>query len=203
MSPVGILALQGGFSAHAKALERIGLEAVEVRYQEQMDVIDGLILPGGESSTNLLLIERFGLRGALESFKAGGKPILATCAGLILIAATVTHPEQQSLGWIDITVARNGWGRQVDSFEAVADDGQTPLMFIRAPRITRLGDDVEVLLELQGEPILVRQNNVTGATFHPELTKDSSIHASVFGTNTVTGSGKHVSKKLERQGDVL
>src|SRR5262249_22203111 len=119
---------------------------------------------------------------------ASGRPILATCAGLILAARRVTSPQQRSFGWMDITVARNGWGRQVDSFEAAADatsmltagESPLPLVFIRAPRIVRVEADAEVLATLDGEPILIRQGNVTGATFHPELTSDLRVHRAVF-----------------------
>jgi 5'-phosphate synthase pdxT subunit len=160
----GVLALQGGFEAHVRA--RPGARAV--RSAEEIAPCDALVLPGGESSVHLRLIERFGLRPALDAFHASGRPIFATCAGLILAAKRVTNPEQESFGWIDIDVRRNGWGRQVASCEAVSDRG-APLLFIRAPRITRVGPGVLVLDTYRGEPVLVRQGNVTAATFHPEL----------------------------------
>jgi 5'-phosphate synthase pdxT subunit len=181
MARIGVLALQGGYAAHMRALEDLGHTAEEVRYAGQLAALDGLILPGGESSTNILLMERFGLWQPLDSFARSGKPVFATCAGLILIAREVENPAQKSFGWLDVTVTRNAWGRQVDSFQATADDGNTPLMFIRAPRITRIGSGVEVLATLDGEPIMVRQGNVTGATFHPELTPHRGIHNAVFG----------------------
>jgi 5'-phosphate synthase pdxT subunit len=148
---------------------------------------DGLVLPGGESSVQLLLIARFGLEGAIRAFAASGRPILATCAGAILIAARVTSPEQRSFALLDVDVVRNAYGRQRDSFESTSDGGARaslhalPLMFIRAPRIVRTGPGVEILATLSGEPILVRQGNVTAATFHPELTADDRVHRDVFG----------------------
>ena len=180
MSVIGVLALQGGYAAHGRSLRALGHEVVEVRYAEQFQAIDGLVFPGGESSTNILLMERFGLWKPLVDFYKTGKPVFTTCAGLILVAAEVKNPEQKSFGWIDVAVVRNGWGRQLDSFKAVADDGETPLLFIRAPKITRVGDGVEVLCTYKDEPIMVRQGNVTGATFHPELTDHLGIHEKVF-----------------------
>jgi 5'-phosphate synthase pdxT subunit len=178
---VGVLALQGGFALHAPALAALGHEGVEVREAAQLEGVEGLVLPGGESTAMLRLIARHGLRPALERFAASGKPILATCAGLILAARHVTGPEQESLGLLDVSVARNAWGRQLDSFEGTADDGKLPLVFIRAPRITQRGAGVEVLATLEGEPVLVRQRNVTGTTFHPELTNSVEVHRGVFG----------------------
>jgi 5'-phosphate synthase pdxT subunit len=168
-SVVGVLALQGGFAAHARALAAAGLGARLVRAPEDLRDLGGLVLPGGESTTQLRLLARHGLEAPLRAFVAAGAPVLATCAGLILAAAAVEGPAQASYGFLDVTVARNAWGRQVDSFEAVADDGATALCFIRAPRILRVGPRVEVLATLDGEPVMVRQANVTGATFHPEL----------------------------------
>ena len=213
MHRIGILALQGGFGAHARALEDLGHQAVEVRVAEDLSGLDGLILPGGESTAQLRLIERNRLRGPLGKLVESGRPVLATCAGLILAARHVTSPEQPSFGWIDATVSRNAWGRQVDSFEATADElpqfhapagtfasppqlarlplervvgldrGRLPLVFIRAPRIVQIGPAVEVLASLQGEPIFIRQGNVFGATFHPELTPDRRVHRAIFGSN--------------------
>jgi pyridoxal 5'-phosphate synthase pdxT subunit len=180
MSAVGVLAVQGGFEAHARALERIGHRAVEVRSAPDLDGLDGLVLPGGESTTQLKLIARWGLESPLEDFVRNGRPVLATCAGLILAAREVRNPEQRSFGWLDVSVARNAWGRQLDSFEASSDSG-LPLVFIRAPRIMALGRGVECLESLAGEPVLVREKNVTGAAFHPELTDDIRVHEAVFG----------------------
>lgn len=208
MHRIGVLALQGGFGAHARALEDLGHQAVEVRAAEDLSDLDGLILPGGESTAQLRLIERNRLARPLRELVESGRPVLATCAGLILAARHVTSPEQPSFGWIDATVSRNAWGRQVDSFEATADEPtasgalelcavssevprlahglgsglrRLPLVFIRAPRIVQTGAAVEVLASLDGEPIFIRQGNVFGATFHPELTPDRRVHRAVFG----------------------
>jgi 5'-phosphate synthase pdxT subunit len=179
---VGVLALQGGFGAHLAALEAVGVAGVEIRDADALAAVDGLILPGGESTTMLRLIDRFSLGLPLAAFVAAGKPVVATCAGLILAARRVCQPTQPSFGWLDVTVARNAWGRQLDSFQAVADDGLTPLVFIRAPRILEVGPGAQVLATLHGEPILVRQRNVTAATFHPELTSDRRLHREIFAT---------------------
>ena len=179
---VGILSLQGGYAAHAAALADLGHEAVEVRTAADLEGLDGLVLPGGESSVQLLLLDRHLLWAPLAAFLRSGRPILATCAGLILAARRVTHPEQRSLGWLDVQVARNAWGRQIDSFEDRSDDGEHPLVFIRAPRVPEVGRGVEVLATLRGEPVLVRQGSTLGATFHPELTSDRSIHKLAFGS---------------------
>ncbi|HIA04410.1 MAG TPA: pyridoxal 5'-phosphate synthase glutaminase subunit PdxT [Myxococcales bacterium] len=178
---VGVLALQGGYAAHVKTLEVLGHQCALIRTAAGLDEIDGLVLPGGESTTHLKLIKRWNLSDGLNDFVQSGKPILATCAGLILAARAVSDPEQYSFGWLDIQLTRNGWGRQLDSFEAVADDGVTPLMFIRAPRITQMGPAVEVLMRFRDEPIMVRQGSFVGATFHPELSANLSVHAALFG----------------------
>jgi 5'-phosphate synthase pdxT subunit len=174
---IGVLALQGGYAAHVSALRQIGCETREVRTAHDLDGLEGLVLPGGESTTMLRLLG--GLETALDAFVRAGHPVFATCAGLILAARSVTDPAQRSFGWIDVAVARNGWGRQVQSFEAT-DDAGAPLVFIRAPRITAHGRDVEILATFDGEPVLVRQANVYGATFHPELTSDRRLHQRVF-----------------------
>jgi 5'-phosphate synthase pdxT subunit len=151
MARIGVLALQGGYAAHAAMLTALGHDPVEVRDPGPFGAagahLDGLCFPGGESTTQLRLIARFGLRAALDDFIASGRPVLATCAGLVLAAARVSNPEQPSFGWLDVTVVRNGWGRQLDSFEDVADvgdGGALPLTFIRAPRISAVGPGVEV-----------------------------------------------------------
>jgi pyridoxal 5'-phosphate synthase pdxT subunit len=180
---IGVVAVQGGFAAHARAVEDIGARAVLVRRPAQLADVSALVLPGGESTAQLGLLRRAGLVEALRAFVADGRPVLATCAGLILAAARVRDPEQESFGWIDVTVARNAWGRQVASFEAVSDDGSRPLVFIRAPRIVDVGPGVEVRATFRGEPVLVRQANVTGATFHPELTSDRDVHREALATH--------------------
>jgi len=180
MARIGILALQGDFAAHGRVLAGIGHEPVLVREPRDLRGLAGLVLPGGESTTMLKLMNRYELEAPLTQFARAGGPILATCAGLILIARVVTDPVQRSLVWLDVAVSRNAWGRQVHSFEAVSDDGAHPLVFIRAPRITEMGAGVDILAKLDGEPILIRQGNIVGATFHPELTADASIHREVF-----------------------
>ena len=182
MQTIGVLGLQGGYNAHIQMLEALGHKTLEFRNPDEFALLDGLVLPGGESTTQLKLIDRFNLKPHLDALVASGKPVFATCAGMILSAANVTHPEQTSYGYIDIDVERNGWGRQLDSFEAYADGTDLSLCFIRAPRITRIGKGVEVLATFKGEPVMVQQKNLTAATFHPELTDDSRVHAAIFGS---------------------
>lgn len=178
-----MLALQGDFSLHARALARCGAEAVEVRKPEQLTGLDGLIMPGGESTTLVKLMQEWGFVPALETFHRDGKPIFGTCAGLILLAREVENPAQFSLGFIDVAVERNAYGRQRESFEAhgTASLGgrSTPIemVFIRAPRIRRVGAGVETLARHGDEPVMARQGTVLVATFHPELTTDSTVHA--------------------------
>lgn len=167
---IGILALQGAFAAHARALSALALSPVFVRAPADLEGLGGLVLPGGESTVQRDLIGRLGLETPIRDLVARGVPALGTCAGLILAA---------SYGFIDVTVERNAWGRQVDSFEATSDRGR-PIVCIRAPRITGCGPDVEILDTLEGEPILVREGNVIGATFHPELTADRALHSLAF-----------------------
>ena len=179
---IGVLALQGDFARHAAALARQSVEAVEIRKPEQLEGIDGLIIPGGESTTLLKLMDAWGFVPALEKFHAGGKPIFGTCAGLILTAREVTNPAQFSLGFIDVGVERNAYGRQRESFAtpgiATLDGTTVPLemVFIRAPRIRRAGPGVEVLARHAGDPVLAREGSVLVASFHPELTNDLTVH---------------------------
>lgn len=174
------MALQGGFKAHVDALGELPVETIEVRRTREMRGLDGLIIPGGESTTLLNLMRDEPWFEALETFHRGGGAILGTCAGAILLAREVTDPAQPSLGLLDATVQRNGFGRQVDSFEVDLglEDGSATVraVFIRAPRFTRLGPSVEVLAHFDGEPVLVRQGRVLAATFHPELTADRWLH---------------------------
>jgi 5'-phosphate synthase pdxT subunit len=179
MARVGVLALQGAYAAHCVALARGGHSVCEVREAAQLDVLDGLVLPGGESTTMLKLIKWGGLGTALSDFVASGRPVLGTCAGLILAAREVRAPAQESMGWLDVVVERNAYGRQLDSFEAHSDAG-LPLIFIRAPRIVEVGPAVEVLDTLAGEPVLVRQGQVHGACFHPELSPDHTWLVELF-----------------------
>ena len=181
---IGVLALQGDFSLHAKALAHCGLpiEVVEVRKPEQLDDLDGLIIPGGESTTLLKLMDAWGFVPALEKFHGGGRPIFGTCAGLILVARDVTSPAQFSLGLIDVGVERNAYGRQRESFEASGTaelDGRpepVEMVFIRAPRIRRLGAGVQTLARHGGDTVMARQGTVLVASFHPELTDDPTVH---------------------------
>jgi pyridoxal 5'-phosphate synthase pdxT subunit len=167
---IGILAVQGDFREHAAALGRLGVEAVEVRMPEQLEDVDGLVIPGGESTAITRLIRIYGLEEALRSFE---RPIFGTCAGMILL-------DRDHLGLADVGVERNAYGRQVSSFEAELRllDGGEPLhgVFIRAPRVTAVGEDVEVLAELDGEPVLLRDGRYLIASFHPELTGDTRVH---------------------------
>ena len=178
---IGVLALQGGFAPHVAALEEIGHQTVEVRTVDDLARVDGLVLPGGESTTQLSLLERFGLEDAVAAFLRSGHPVLCTCAGLILAARRIVASAQRSFDALDVAVARNAYGPQVESFEARADEGALELVFIRAPRIVELGAGVEVLARHRGEPVLVRQGAVLGASFHPELTADRRVHAWAFG----------------------
>jgi 5'-phosphate synthase pdxT subunit len=178
---VGVLALQGDFAAHAAALARLGAEAPEVRRVAQLGGLDGLVIPGGESTTLLNLMGDEPWFDALRGFHAAGGALFGTCAGAILLAREVTGPRQPSLGLLDAVVERNAWGRQVDSFEtrlkAPALGGDLSAVFIRAPRFRSLGPGVEVLASLDGEPVLVRQGRVLAATFHPEIARDDRLHA--------------------------
>jgi pyridoxal 5'-phosphate synthase pdxT subunit len=178
---IGVLALQGDFGLHAQALARCGVEAVEVRKPEELADLDGLVIPGGESTTLLKLMDAYRFTPAIETFHAEGRPIFGTCAGLIVVARDVERPRQPSLGLIDVDVERNAYGRQRESFEAegLADlDGPRPLemVFIRAPRITRVGAGVTVLARHGDEPVMATQGPVLVATFHPELTDDPAVH---------------------------
>ena len=196
---IGVLALQGDFALHARALARcgsasrdrstgeaslssIGVEAVEIRKPDALEDVAGLIIPGGESTTLLKLMGEWKFVPAIEKFHAAGKPIFGTCAGLVVLAREVENPRQFSLGLIDVSVERNAYGRQRESFEApgavVLDGRRVPvtMVFIRAPRILRMGAGVEPLAEHRGETVMARQGSVVVATFHPELTDDTTVH---------------------------
>ena len=179
MRTVGILALQGDFEAHRRAVAATGLEvrAVEVRNVAQLEACDALILPGGESTTMLKLLDREQLLDPLRQFSAG-KPIFGTCAGAILMAKEVTHPAQASLAFMDIAVERNGYGRQLDSrvTSIGTPDGDLEAVFIRAPIIRRVGAGVTVVASYQGTPVWVEEGLHTVTTFHPELTTDARVH---------------------------
>jgi 5'-phosphate synthase pdxT subunit len=182
VSRIGVLAVQGAFQRHADVLAQLGHTPVLIRAAADFHALAGLILPGGESTVQFQLIDRLALRRDLEAILASDQPVLATCAGLILLATSVSQPEQASFARLDVAVTRNAWGRQLDSFEAESDGPEPlPLVFIRAPRIDRVGPDVEILARYRGEPVLVRRASITGATFHPELSDDARVHAAVFG----------------------
>jgi 5'-phosphate synthase pdxT subunit len=182
---VGVLALQGDFEAHIKALERAGADAVPVRTAEELETVDGLVIPGGESTTMLKLIGFTNLKEPLRRFLEK-KPVFGTCAGAILLAKDVQNPKQESFGVVDLTVERNAYGRQMDSrvatiqpdadFQRRAGEGDVEAVFIRAPIIRRTGPDVRVLAQYGGDPVLVEQGRHLVATFHPELTQDSRVH---------------------------
>ena len=178
----GVLALQGDFEAHLRIFEGLGVEAREVRRVAELDGLQALVMPGGESTTMLNLMADEPWFPALKRFHAEGGAILGTCAGAILLAREVESPAQPSLGLLDATVTRNGFGRQIDSFETKLDvpelGGAIHGVFIRAPRFTRLGRDVEVLATLDGEPVVVREGRVLALTFHPELAGEPRLHAS-------------------------
>lgn len=176
---IGVLAIQGDYAAHARALSELGAEAVEVRNPAQLAEIGGLILPGGESTTILKFLEKRQFFDDLQDFCAR-RPVFGTCAGAILLAREVRHPAQRSLGVLDAVVERNAYGRQIDSSIEVTETslpgGPLEMVFIRAPRIVSWGPGVEVLARRDGFASLVRQKNVLAATFHPELSTDRRVH---------------------------
>ena len=178
---IGVLALQGDFDAHRRRLEELGAEVVLVKKPEQLDDIDGLIIPGGESGTFLKLLGEAGFEKLKEFVRL--KPTFGTCAGAILLAKEVENPTQTGLGAIDIGVRRNAYGRQIDSSIregrlVLGDSGGSPLemVFIRAPKIERIGPGVEVIAMEGSDPVAVRQGNVMASTFHPELSDDTRVH---------------------------
>ncbi|MGB9887887.1 MAG: pyridoxal 5'-phosphate synthase glutaminase subunit PdxT [Moorellales bacterium] len=178
---IGVLAMQGAFREHRLALERCGAEAVEVRYPQDLENLDGLIIPGGESTTISYLLQRRELFDPLKDRLLDGLAAFGTCAGLVLLAREVAGPAPATLGVMDLTVRRNAYGRQVDSFEADITApalGPEPLraVFIRAPRVERVGEGVEVLASFRDRPVLVRQGRWLASAFHPELTSDLRLH---------------------------
>jgi 5'-phosphate synthase pdxT subunit len=182
---VAVLALQGDFEAHRRALAEIGVESFEAKRPEDLEKADGLVIPGGESTTLWKFFEAEPWEEAFRAFAQSGRPVLGTCAGAIVLAREVSNPPQKGLGLIDLAIERNAYGRQVDSFlsdvACPSVGGPMPAVFIRAPRIRTTGEGVEVLGRHDGEPVLVRQGNVIAATFHPELTSDRRLHDLVFG----------------------
>jgi len=176
---IGVLAIQGNYASHSAALTEAGAEPVEVRKPEQLAGLDGLILPGGESTTILRFLEKYHFFEVLQEY-CGRKPVFGTCAGAILLARKVLNPPQRSLGVLDAIVERNAYGRQIDSTiltaETALTGGPLEMVFIRAPRIVATGPGVEVLAERDDSPVLVRQGAVMAATFHPELSADRRVH---------------------------
>ena len=176
---IGVLALQGDYDAHAQALRDVGAEPILVRKPEELADLDGLIIPGGESTTFLKFLERGGFLASLQNF-VRHKPTFGTCAGCILLATEVTHPPQESLGVLNATVERNAYGRQIDSSIQTGDTkltgGPLEMVYIRAPRIVKTGPGVQVLAERDGFPVLVEQGHILAATFHPELSQDRRVH---------------------------
>jgi 5'-phosphate synthase pdxT subunit len=181
---IGVLASQGDFAAHAETLRSLGSEPVEARTPAEIEGLDGLVIPGGESTTITKAIERDGLEPAIRAHADGGRPILGTCAGMIVC-------DREHLGLVDATARRNAFGRQIASFEVELEvDGLGPdplrAVFIRAPRIESHGDDVEVLARVEGYPVAVRQGRIVLCAFHPELTDDSRVHALLMALATGT-----------------
>jgi 5'-phosphate synthase pdxT subunit len=176
---IGVLAIQGDYAAHATALSETGADPCEIRKPDQLKELDGLILPGGESTTMLKFLEKHSFLEALLEF-CKNKPVFGTCAGAILLARDVRNPAQRSLGVLDAVVERNAYGRQVDSAiltaETALPGGPLEMVFIRAPRIVATGAGVQTLAERDGAPVLVRQGNMMAATFHPELSTDRRVH---------------------------
>jgi 5'-phosphate synthase pdxT subunit len=193
---IGILAIQGDYGAHAKVLDRLGVEHVFVRRPEDLAGVAAVILPGGESSTHLKIMTKEGLLGPLQQFAINGGAFFGTCAGAILLAREVHGPAQASLGLLDISVLRNGYGRQLasDVHEGSSKLRSEPLemVFIRAPIIESVGKDVEVLAEDAGHPVLVRQGRILASTFHPELTSDTTVHKYFLSMAAENGGGKRV-----------
>src|SRR5450755_1249888 len=173
---IGVLALQGDFDAHRKRLEELGAEVVLIKKPEQLNEIDGLVIPGGESGTFLKLLGEAGFEKLKQFVRV--KPTFGTCAGAILLAAEVENPQQAGLGALDIGIRRNAYGRQIDSSIRQGKFGDDPIemVFIRAPKISRVGPGVEILATESNDPVAVRQGRVMAATFHPELSDDTRVH---------------------------
>lgn len=208
MPPViGVLALQGAFAAHAESLRRCGAVTHEVRTPADLAGVDALVMPGGESSTMSQLLESSGLFAAVSARIGEGMPVFGTCAGMILLASEVLdgRADQKCFGAIDISVRRNAYGRQVDSFEADIDtvEGSFHGVFIRAPRIERVGPGVETIGSLHGEPVLVRSGNVLAASFHPELAGDDRLHGyfvSVVGPGRADDGTSRTNSREKKEG---
>ncbi|MGQ9855756.1 MAG: pyridoxal 5'-phosphate synthase glutaminase subunit PdxT [Fervidobacterium sp.] len=177
---IGVSGIQGDFREHKWAIEKLGVETYVVRTPEDLEKVDGLIIPGGESTTMIRIMKRIGLFDALKEKILKGFPVYGTCAGLIVLAKEIENYPQESLGVIDIKVRRNAYGRQVDSFDEMVEikgfDRPFKAIFIRAPRVEEWGSEVETLAFLDKHPIMLRQKNVLVTSFHPELTDDTRVH---------------------------
>ena len=184
---IGVLGLQGDYAAHGHMLEGLDCPWRVVKKPEQLSEVDGLIIPGGESTTLIKLMDSWDFWQPLQDFVDAGKPLLGTCAGLIILAREVHNPPQKSLGAIDLVIERNSYGRQIDSFEGTGTftingiDKTLPMIFIRAPRILQLGAGVQELGHCKGDCVIAQQNNVLVTSFHPELTEDLTVHRYLVG----------------------
>ncbi len=187
---IGVLAIQGDYDAHKRRLEELGASVLLVRKPEELDRVDALVIPGGESTTFLKFLERGGFLDKLREF-VRAKPTFGTCAGAILLANEVENPPQESLRAINVAIRRNAYGRQVDSSiregETSLPGGPLEMVFIRAPKFERVGKEVEILARDGGDPVLVRQGHVMAATFHPELSEDARVHEAFL---KMVGNGK-------------
>jgi pyridoxal 5'-phosphate synthase pdxT subunit len=178
---IGVLALQGDYQKHIDMLQRLGVEAVPVRTADEVRELDGLIIPGGESTTIGKLMRRFGVDEAIIEKVQAGMPLYGTCAGLIMMASDIEDSDQDTLGLLDMTVRRNAFGRQVDSFETdmqIPEFGPEPIraIFIRAPFVTEVRNGIKTLASINGHPVLIQQGNLLASSFHPELTDDTRLH---------------------------
>ena len=196
---IGVLASQGDFAAHAEMLRELGADPVEVRTPGELAGLDGLVIPGGESTTIMKAIERDGLEPAIRAHAESSRPILGTCAGMIVC-------DREHLGLVDATAERNAFGRQIASFEVELEiDGVGPdplrAVFIRAPRIASHGDDVDVLASVDGDPVAVRQGRIVLCAFHPELTDDSRMHALLMALATAAREERDEAASVERRSD--
>jgi pyridoxal 5'-phosphate synthase pdxT subunit len=190
---IGIIAIQGDYAAHARALDRLGVEYTYVRLPDDLAGVAGVILPGGESTAHLKVMREEGLFAALKEFAANGGAFFGTCAGAILLARDVHGPPQESLGLLDVSILRNGYGRQlaseVHSGPSKLSDEPLEMVFIRAPIIESVGKGVEILAEDGGHPVLVQQGRIVASTFHPELTSDTTVHSHFL---KLTGNGSRL-----------
>lgn len=188
---IGVLALQGAFAVHAEIFAALGCATREVRTAGQLASVDGLVVPGGESTTMSMLLERSAMLEPLRARVEDGLPVFGTCAGMILLSSDIRdgRDDQHALGALDLSVTRNGYGRQIDSFEADVDveglDDPFHAVFIRAPKVERVGDSVEVLATVDGDPVLCARGNVLAAAFHPELSNDDRIHRRWLATSAL------------------